>query len=168
MEVSFTGAYGFADVSFEVPHDITNPELSQRIAVSDATTFNPNFRHFVEMSSVVEYDHLNTIVLSIIKTGIERASIMNLSGPITVGWAISLTVALILGACGIAGTTYWALHSDINEVRSGASDDISSLRGDMRADFSRLDSKFDKINDHLDKISNSINEVKIEQAKNSY
>ncbi|WP_210461709.1 hypothetical protein [Pantoea ananatis] len=97
---------------------------------------------------------------------------INTSQPLTVGWAIGLSVTLLVGAGLIGLTTYSLLRGDVNEVRSsldtvrdGASSDVSSLRTDMRTDFSRMDAKFDKVSDKLDKITEIVTEVKIDQAK---
>ena len=84
----------------------------------------------------------------------EAKMILDLSQPLTIKWAIGLSLALLVGALGIAGGTYALIHSDVNDVRSsletvrdGASSDVNTLRSDMRTDFSRMDSKFDKVGD---------------------
>ncbi|HBS9937624.1 TPA: hypothetical protein MCL96_004753 [Klebsiella pneumoniae] len=99
----------------------------------------------------------------------ELGGIMNssLSGPLTLGWALSIATALFVSALGIAAGTYSLIHDDINDVRSdvnavrdGASQDTSDLRKDMRQDYAQLGSKLDKMNDTL-------TSIKIEAAKNS-
>lgn len=91
---------------------------------------------------------------------------INTAQPLTLGWAIGLCIAVIIGAGTIAGTTYALIHSDVNDVRDGASSDVSSLRADMRADYARMDAKFDKVGEKLDKITDIVTETKIQQLNN--
>ncbi|ELY2767159.1 hypothetical protein SMC44_002679 [Cronobacter malonaticus] len=104
----------------------------------------------------------------------EAKMIVDVSQPLTIKWAIGLSVALFVSTLGIAGGLYALVHSDVNDVRSsvdavrdGASADVSTLRSDMRNDFARMDVKFDKVGDKLDKITDLVTETKIQQAKNS-
>lgn len=87
------------------------------------------------------------------------------TSPLTVGWAIGLTAALIVSALGIAGGTLAILHTDINDVRSevssvrdGASDDNQNLRNDMRQDLSQVNLK-------LDRITGMLTDIKVDQAR---
>lgn len=104
----------------------------------------------------------------------EEKMIIDVSQPLTIKWAIGLSVALLIGVGGIALGTYSLVHSDVNDVRAsldtvrdGASSDVSTLRSDMRTDFSRMDAKFDKVGDKLDKITDIVTETRLQQAKSN-
>lgn len=102
----------------------------------------------------------------------EDKMILDVSQPLTIKWAIGLSLALLISALGIAGGTYALIHSDVNDVRAsldtvrdGASTDVNNLRSDMRTDFSRMDSKFDKVGDKLDRITEIVTDTRVQQAK---
>ncbi|HDG1697559.1 TPA: hypothetical protein PFE29_004452 [Kluyvera ascorbata] len=104
----------------------------------------------------------------------EEKMIVDVSQPLTIKWAIGLSFGLLVSALGIAGGTYALVHSDINDVRSsldtvrdGASSDVTTLRADMRSDFSRMDTKFDKVGDKLDRITEIVTETRLQQAKSN-
>ncbi len=97
---------------------------------------------------------------------------INTAQPLTLGWAIGLSAALLVSALGIAAGTYALIHSDVNDVRAavetvrdGSSSDVNSLRTDMRADYARMDDKFDKVGEKLDKITEIVTETRVHQAK---
>ncbi|WP_301210080.1 hypothetical protein [Yersinia sp. 22-579] len=90
---------------------------------------------------------------------------INTSAPLTLGWAVGLCVATVISVLVAACGTYAFLQSDITSlrteigsVRDSAGADNSSLRSDMKLDFNRT-------NDKLDKISATITEVRVNQAK---
>ncbi|WP_270735201.1 hypothetical protein [Leclercia adecarboxylata] len=104
----------------------------------------------------------------------EEKMILDVSQPLTIKWAIGLSLALLISALGIAGGTYALIHSDVNDVRAsldtvrdGASTDVNNLRSDMRTDFSRMDSKFDKVGDKLDRITEIVTDTRVQQAKSN-
>ncbi|MDV5192611.1 hypothetical protein QM100_09375 [Enterobacter asburiae] len=101
-----------------------------------------------------------TIVINEIK-----AIAMNTSAPLTLGWAFTIAVGILLGVLSIAGGTIALIHSDVNDVRADlkdvrgdASADTADLRKDMRQDFSTINQK-------LDNMSVMLNDIRIEQAK---
>ncbi|MEI2684240.1 hypothetical protein [Erwinia aphidicola] len=117
------------------------------------------------VTGIIENHNGNTmLVAETVTIDFEEVEMtINTAQPLTLGWAIGLCIAVVVGAGTIAGTTYALIHSDVNDVRSsvdsvrdGASSDVNSLRADMRADYTRMDSKLDAIALKLDsKIENS-------------
>lgn len=115
--------------------------------------------------SNIAYDQLKTIIMPRFTFGAIEKMPIPTSSPLTVGWAVGLTSALIVSALAIAGGTLAILHSDINDVRSevsavrdGAASDNQNLRSDMRQDSSQINQK-------LDKMTTMLSDMRVEQAK---
>ncbi|EMF4678907.1 TPA: hypothetical protein N6303_000441 [Escherichia coli] len=144
----------------------------------DENIFNvetsPKLRSSGVVTGIIENHNGNTMfvaeVVSIRNEEVEMT--INTAQPLTLGWAIGLSAALLVSALGIAAGTYALIHSDVNDVRAavetvrdGSSSDVNSLRTDMRADYARMDDKFDKVGEKLDKITEIVTETRVHQAK---
>lgn len=141
----------------------------------------PNYDDFIEhperrtsIGGIIEnMDGRRMYAANVVSIELEVEMTINTSQPLTVGWAIGLSAGLVFSAVCIAAGTYTLLRGDVNDVRTsvdavrdGASSDVTSLRADMRADFARMDTKFDKVGEKLDKITDIVTETKVQQAKN--
>lgn len=96
-----------------------------------------------------------------------KESIMGIdfTKPPSLGAAIGLCITMLIGIAGIGGVFYSMTHTDVSELRAeiasardSSGSDLSVLRSDTREDFG-------KVNDKLDKLTQVLSDMRVEQAK---